>query len=244
MGGDRQPGLGHLPAAVGPRLVVDDDDLVEELHAQPDGQARALAEVAGPAHRAGADVEGVEVDVGELEQRRSEHVALAVRLLDDQPVVPQRLHDAVHRRGRQVEDRAQLGDAEVPRALQRREHAGRAVDRLDHPSLLSCSRSCHDRRPDGPEDNRPDDFREPLDLRAHYLSIIRHCRMCFASHGRSLAWMKTRGGRSSPPSSSAPRSWSSSASARSRPCSWSTRPTARRSAARTSGSSRWPSRRS
>jgi hypothetical protein len=48
----------------------------------------------------------------------------------------QRLDDAVHRRGRQLEDRAELADAEVPRALQGRQHAGRAIDRLDHRDLL------------------------------------------------------------------------------------------------------------
>jgi hypothetical protein len=112
--------------------VVDHDHLVEELRAEPDRQPGPLAEVGGPAHRPGADVERVEVDVRELEQRRTEHVALAVRLLDDEPVLLQRLHDPVHRGRGQAEPGPELAHAEVPRALQRAQDLRRAVDRLDH----------------------------------------------------------------------------------------------------------------
>ena len=101
------------------------------------GEPGAFAEVAGPAHRSGPDVEGVQVDVGELEQRRAEHVALTVGLFDDQTVCLERLHDAVHGRGRQVENRAQVTDAQVPRALEGAQDARRPIDRLDHGASMT-----------------------------------------------------------------------------------------------------------
>jgi hypothetical protein len=65
----------------------------------------------------------------EGEQRRAEGVAAAARLLNHQAVFLQRLHEAVHRRRRQVEGDGELADAEAPRTLQQeRMRAARSMD--------------------------------------------------------------------------------------------------------------------
>ena len=52
--------------------------------------------------------------------------------LGDQAVLLERLDDAVHGGGRQLERGGELGDAEVTRPLECVEHARGTVDRLDH----------------------------------------------------------------------------------------------------------------
>ena len=130
--GDGEPGLEHLLAAVGATVVVDDDDLVEQLGAEPHGESGAPGELARPAHGAGAHVERVEVDVAQLQQCRAEHVAVAAALFRHQAVLLQRLHDAVHGGGGKLERGRQFGDSEVACALQRAQHLRGAVNGLDH----------------------------------------------------------------------------------------------------------------
>ena len=86
---DDDADLGHLPAAVGARLVVDDHDVVDEQHAGAHGQAGTSGEVLGPGDRLRPQLEGVEVDVAEPEHGRPELVAARAALLHDHAVLDQ-----------------------------------------------------------------------------------------------------------------------------------------------------------
>jgi hypothetical protein len=118
---------------------------------------------------------GCRVDVGELQQGRAEHVALAVRLLGHQAVRLQRLHDAVHRRGRQLEI---APSSLMPRCREPWRAPARAP-RDRSPGITGTSFPGPDARVAGTI------FAKPLTVWP-VSDSIRHCRMWFASHGRFM----------------------------------------------------------
>ena len=130
---DDDPDLGHLPGSVGTGFVVDDDDVAEQQHAGADGAAGAPGEVLGPGGDAGAELEGVEVDVAEPQRGGAEPVAQRVRV----PAATMPCASSVRTMpctvdGGRPSARGDLAEAHPPPALQDSEDAQRAVDRLDH----------------------------------------------------------------------------------------------------------------
>ena len=97
-------------------------------------QPGAPGQVLGPRDRLGPQLEGVEVDVAQPQHGRPQLVAAGARA----PARPCRARpasdDAVHGRRGELEAGGELGQAHPPGALQRGQHADRAVDRLDHAS--------------------------------------------------------------------------------------------------------------
>ena len=86
MTGDRDSGLGHLRSAVGPRLMMHDEYLAEVLDADAGREADLLGQAVHPVHRPRTYLERVEIDAGQLQQRRTEHVTDPAGLLGNKAV--------------------------------------------------------------------------------------------------------------------------------------------------------------
>ena len=124
--------LRHLPAPVGPGLVVHDDDVLEEQHADAHRCRRAARQLLRPLEGAAAEVEAVEVDAAQPQDSGAEHVPRRARLLFDHAVGGEGGEDPVHGRRRKPQAGGQVRQAQPAGPLEGQEDPDGSVDTLDH----------------------------------------------------------------------------------------------------------------
>ena len=131
MSGYDDADLGHLPATVRPRDVMNDHHVITRQDAGSYRHPRAPHQLLRPGHRTCAKLEGVEVDIAEPQHRMTELIATRARILSDEAVGRQRLDDAVDGGRRQFEPARKFGDPQPSLPLKREENPNCPVDGLD-----------------------------------------------------------------------------------------------------------------